>query len=445
MNTNKEKDLERYNVAKAGGEKYVGQEAFDLLAKEAFGLIHTKSDEGHIHALKDLTDDATHRLVTDVEKAEWNRKAQVHELEKTDLAQADTTLLATVQTPKDRDIAVIKTRVDEKDYEYSAYIYLTDKWVALNGMVDADKVILRSDITLAGNYTQVGNLTKGQTATAKFAVKGKSVAAALLEILSKREQPRITANPAVSGFALAGAKAVEVGTKLTAAQFSGAKLSAGSYTYGPATGITAQSYKVDRVCDPASLSKENVAQAAAGEDNNNATGFIIGDDTGYASNVVKSLKYKITINHNEGAQAVDNLGSPSNPVVKIQAGSKSQETASYTGFRKYFYGTTTDTVQLTSDIVRGITNSTAGYRAQTLTVQVPAGAARVIVACVATAKGVTKVINKTALNADITATFVKSTLAVEGAGGYKAVDYNVWVFQPASPFENAATLEVTLG
>ena len=441
----KEKDLERYNVARATGEKYVGQQAFDLLAKETFAAIHTKSNEGHIHALKDLTADATHRLVTDAEKAEWNRKAQVHELEKTDLAQADTVLLATVKTPKDRDIAVIKTTVDEKDYEYSAYIYLTDKWVALNGMVDADKVILRNDITLAGNYTQVGNLTKGQTATAKFAVKGKSVAAALLEILSKREQPRITANPAVSGFTLSGAKAVEVGTKITTAQFSGAKLSTGSYTYGPDTGIVAQSYKVDRVCDPAGLSKDNVAQAATGEDNNNATGFIIGDDTSYASNVVKSLKYKVTVNHNEGAQAVDNLGSPSNPPIKIQAGAKSQETAAYTGFRKYFYGTTTDKVALTSDIVRGLTNSTGAYRAQTLTVQVPAGAARVIVACIGTAKGVTKVINKSALNADVTSTFVKSTLAVEGAGGYKAVDYNVWVFVPASPFEKAATLEVTLG
>lgn len=441
----KEKDLERYNVARASGEKYVGQQAFNLLAKETFAAIHTKSNEGHIHALKDLTADADHRLVTDAEKAEWNRKAQVHELEKTDLAQADTALLATVKTPKDRDIAVIKTTVDEKDYEYSAYIYLTDKWVALNGMVDADKVILRSDITLAGNYTQVGNLTKGQTATKKFEVKGKSVAAALLEILSKREQPSITSNPAVSGFTLSGAKAVEVGTKITSAQFSGAKLSTGSYTYGPETGITAQTYKVDRICDPAGLSKDNVAQAAAGEDNNNATGFIIGDDPSHASNCVKSLKYKVTITHNAGAKAVDNLGSPSDPPIQIQAGSKSQETAAYTGFRKYFHGTTTDTVQLTSDIVRGLTNSTGAYRAQTLTLQVQKGAARVIVACIGTARGVTKVINKSALNADITETFKKSTLAVEGAGGYKAVDYNVWVFIPASPFENPATLEVTLG
>ena len=66
----------------------------------------------------------------------------------------------------------------------------------MTGKVDADKVILQKDITMAGNYTQVGNLTKEQTKTATFATKGKSVAEALTEIFSKRLQPTITSNPA---------------------------------------------------------------------------------------------------------------------------------------------------------------------------------------------------------------------------------------------------------
>ena len=57
----------------------------------------------------------------------------------------------------------------------------------------------------------------------------------------------------------------------------------------------------------------------------------------------------------------------------------------------------------------------------------------------------TKVINETAMNADVTSTFAKSTVNVEGAEGYTAVEYNVWVFEPAVPYENAATLQVTLG
>ena len=49
------------------------------------------------------------------------------------------------------------------------------------------------------------------------------------------------------------------------------------------------------------------------------------------------------------------------------------------------------------------------------------------------------------MTADFTATFAKSTVPVEGAEGYTAINYNVWVFEPAVPYENTATLVVTLG
>ena len=61
-----------------------------------------------------------------------------------------------------------------------------------------------------------------------------------------------------------------------------------------------------------------------------------------------------------------------------------------------------------------------------------------MIACDATKTGVTKVINQTAMNADVTATFTKSTVAVEGAEGYTAINYNVWCFEPAVPYENTA-------
>ena len=76
--------------------------------------------------------------------------------------------------------------------------------------------------------------------------------------------------------------------------------------------------------------------------------------------------------------------------------------------------------------------------------RIPAGATRVAIACITGKTGVTKVINETALNADVTDTFTKKTVAVEGANGYTAKDYNVWVFEPAIPYENAAVLKVTL-
>lgn len=54
--------------------------------------------------------------------------------------------------------------------EYSAYVYETDGgtysasgWKACDGNVDASKVILTSDITMAGNYASIGNFTKTQS------------------------------------------------------------------------------------------------------------------------------------------------------------------------------------------------------------------------------------------------------------------------------------------
>lgn len=373
----------------------------------------------------------------------------VFKAEKTDLTTADGDVIKKYFTDnaekvaKAGDIFLITTIIEKKTYEQSSYIYNGTNWEAITGNVDADKVILTEDFLGSGNWTQFGNYTKTQTGTIDMKNKGMSVQAWLKGAVSKEEQPRITANPAVSGFSLSGAKAVEVGTKVETATFGTAQLSAGSYTYGPATGIVAKTFKVDRVAQPTSFNKENVASAASGTDNNDGNGFIIGD--GSEANTVTSLKYKVTVTHGEGAVAITNWENPSKPEIKISAGNKIQETSAYTGFRKYFYGGTTDISEINSTYIRKLTNSTGVYRAQTLTLTVPAGSKRVVVACLATVKGVTKVINKSAMNADITSAFVKSTVNVEGANGYTAKEYNAFVFEPAVAFEQQAILEITLG
>lgn len=315
----------------------------------------------------------------------------------------------------------------------------------MTGAVDADKVILREDITLAGSYTQFGNLSKSQNGTATLNAQGKSVAAVLKEILSKRLQPTITAQPSISGFNLSGAKAVEAGTKLASASYTAATLSPGSYQYGPETGVTATHWKVERITDQATqqVASADAASLSGGSDNNGGPGFIIGDVGG--ENVVASLKYRATATHGAGVTAHDNLGGDSDPVVAIAAGTKTKETAAYTPFRNVFYGASTDKPELNSAAIRALTPTGKAYAAGTLTLNVPAGAQRVVIACLASKAGVKKIVNQTAMNADVTGTFTKSVVPVEGAGGYTAQDYNVWVFEPAVPYENPATLQVTLG
>ena len=160
---------------------------------------------------------------------------------------------------------------------------------------------------------------------------------------------------------------------------------------------------------------------------------------------MSSLKYRVTATHGAGVTAKDNLGAASSPAVAIAAGSKTKDTATYTPFRNVFYGAATSKPALDSAAIRALGKTGKAYAAGTLNINVPAGTQRVAIACIATAKGVTKVINETAMNADVTSTFVKSAVPVEGANGYAAKDYNVWVFEPAVAYGNAAVLKVTLG
>lgn len=375
----------------------------------------------------------------------------LYEGTKTDLEAADSTVIEAYFaehsdiTPKKGDVFVVTTIVDGTTYEQSAYRYDGADWAAMTGAVDASKVMLRDDIILAGNYTQVGNITKSANGTSTLPAKGKSVAAVLTDILSKRLQPSITAQPSISGFALTGAKAVEAGTSLANANYTAATLNPGTYQYGPETGVEATNWQVERITNLATdqVASQDAASLTAGSDNNGGSGFVIGDQGG--ENVVNSLKYKLTVTHGAGVTADDNLGDDSSPAVSITAGSKTKETSAYTPFRNVFYGASTSKPTLDSAAIRALTPTGKAYAAGTLTINVPAGAQRVVIACDATKTGVTKVINQTAMNADVTATFAKSTVPVEGAEGYTAINYNVWVFEPAVPYENTATLVVTLG
>lgn len=106
---------------------------------------------------------------------------------KEDLSASDDSVIAayfkahTDVAVKKGDVFVVTTTVGNSTYEKSAYFYDGKAWVAMTGSVDADKVILRDDITLAGGYTQVGNLTKSQkfqTETQVSTAISKAVAAA---------------------------------------------------------------------------------------------------------------------------------------------------------------------------------------------------------------------------------------------------------------------------
>ena len=418
-------------------------------------VLETKTTDDKTHitlanlkTFKNKYDEKVTGIVNGINDKIEKNTARVFASIKTDLNKADADVIkeyfvahSDIQ-PRKGDVFLITTTVEEKTYEHSAYTYGESKWEAVTGNVDAEKVILRDNITLAGNYTQVGNVTKGANETKTLDVKGKSFKDVMMSIFTAKLQPANPTQPAVTGFNLTGAKAVEAGTKVASTTFGNANLTAGSYQFGPATGVTAQAWKIDRVTNVPELNIK-VADANSGTDDNGGSGFIIGDQGG--DNVVSSLKYTVTATHNQGAIAHDNLGGNSDPIKRIEAGTKQATTSAYTCYRNCFYGATSDKPTVDSNYVRTLTKTNKAYTKGEITITVPVGSTRVAIACIGTAVGVTKVINTSALNANVTDTFKKQTVNVEGAEKYTAVPYNVWVFEPAEPYGQQAILKVTLG
>ena len=345
---------------------------------------------------------------------------------RTDASQSDTDAIAAAlggNVAVQGDIVVITTTIEGNTYEQSAFMYDGAQWAAMTGKVDADKVILQDDITMAGNYSQIGNLTKDQNGTATFATKGKSVAEALTEIFSKRLQPTITSNPAVT-LTFGQAKAYEVGT--TVSPTYSASLSAGSYTYGPATGITATSWEISDTAG-------NTADTASGS----FADVVVTDNTNY--------KITAKANYGAGAVAVDNLGATSSPEIKIAAGSATKTSGAITGYRNTFYGTVTEKAEVTSTIIRGLTKSNnALANGSSFTVTIPVGAVRVIFAYPATLQDVSSVKDVNGLNAEIKSAFTKSSVTVAGSGVDTGIAYKVYVTDFAEPVAKANSYTVKI-
>ena len=316
------------------------------------------------------------------------------------------------------DTAIVKRVISGDKISYTAYVY-DGEWKAMDGNYRADNVYFDDDIT----YTvAIGTLAK-PSGSAKFAAKGKNVEQVLSSLMAQEANPS-KSNPTVSFSAQGGFGTFEIGTKKNLTYT--AALSAGSYTYGPATGITAQTWEVS--CTGVTGTKSTA---------NGTFENVIAEAT------AKKITAKAT--YNEGAVPVTNLGNPY-PAGKIAAGTASKDSNELKGVRYMFWGPMTEAdMALNSANIRALAHKDAAGAKTLGTFGAGAGAKKVVVAVPAGRK-ITKVLMPSALNADVTALFVKqgSQSSVEGAEGYTAAAYDVYVYQPAS-IDAGETYSVTIG
>lgn len=303
------------------------------------------------------------------------------------------------------DTAIVKRVISGDKLSYTAYVYDTE-WKAMDGNYRADNVYFDDDIT----YTvAIGTLAK-PSGSAKFSAKGKNVEQVFSSLMAQEANPTAS-QPSVAFNSQSGGGTFEIGSKHNLAY--NAKLNAGGYTYGPATGITAASWTAS--CTGVTETKDTA--------------------TGTFEDVVATDTQKVvtvTASYNDGAIPVTNLGNPY-PAAQIKAGNKSATCCTLKGVRYMFYGVMTADTELDSAAIRGLSNKEAAAKKTLNTFTAGEGAVKVVVALPA-GYNVTKVTLPSAMGADATADFVKqsATVQVEGAEGYTAAAYNIWVFKPAS-------------
>lgn len=282
----------------------------------------------------------------------------------------------------------------------------------------AETVKFTTDLTITAN---VGVHTIDSSGSKTLATTGKSVKQVMDLLFSEEKNPTITQPYVNLSSSTMGAK--EVGTSIIPVYT--ASLNPGTYKYGPATGVTASSWIIT---DTNGGSKT--------ESSGSFEEFQVIDNTSY--------KITAVAQHTEGTIPLTNLGNEY-AAGKIQAGSKTKQVGTITGYRNSFYGTLEDKGELTSTVIRTLGKSNKALsNGSTFNITIPVGALRVVIAYPAILRNLTSVSDINGLGAEIVTSFTEIRVNVEGANRYQTIEYKVYYLDYANPNNANNTYKVTI-
>lgn len=284
--------------------------------------------------------------------------------------------------------------------------------------VNEDTFVFEKDLEVMytlGKYN--GTLASKKTIPAA----GKTFAAVWNDIFLKEENPKTT-QPSLT-VTSSNIKAYEAGTRVSIAYTS--TFSAGSYTYGPATGVTASNYKISFNGETLTTPSGTFAEVQVTD--------------------AMNLRIAGTFDHTAGAVPVTNIG---NEYAAGQINAATNKAAStpgtaLTGYRNMFFGTLTAKNELTSSVIRGLPVKQQVANVANKEIAIPVGALRVVFA-VPSSKTITSITDTNGLGAQIFSSFTQINVNVEGAEGYEAKEYNVYYMDYATPNDKANSYKVTV-
>lgn len=316
------------------------------------------------------------------------------------------------------DTAIVKRLIASDKYSYTAYVYNGTTWAAMDGNYNAKNVYFDADLTLTEPF---GRYKPDSSGSIKVLSTGQSVYGLIDDAFSQEKNPSAT-QPSASVKISSGSGTFEIGTKKNLTY--SASLNPGRYSYGPTpTGVSATSYTA--TCD----------------------GKILTGATGTFEDIVADgAKWiDISIVHSAGSIPKTNKGKEY-AAAQIKTGTKTATSKEeLVGVRYMFWGPMTTDGVIDSAAVRALAHNKATSTGNLTQFGPGTGAKKVLVA-VPSDRKITKVLLASSMNADITSQFVKqsATVPVEGAEGYTAAAYNIYVYKPAS-IDAGEKYDITIG
>ena len=301
--------------------------------------------------------------------------------------------------------------------------------------VNASTVDTTQTITVT---TPVGNYTKGQT------IPVSDIQSILMNMLSTDSWPTIT-NPSVSTPFTPTSGGYEVGTKVTPTYNS--NFSAGSYGQTAAddqvaTGITPIVWTA--TCTGQAPQTDGTAEQPTSSTNFNGTfnEITVVDDTNVVVGV--SATYTAATAGPKTYLGNSELDGVTSDQKKIQAGTASRNANAITGYRKMFYGRTTNAEALDKTEIRALTGEKAAKK-QLPEIAAQVGDRQVLVAYPSTLTTSDPTFEYFTLSWGPFEGFVKSTIQVDGVvPDQNATEYTVWSYTAAAPLDAVTRFRITI-
>lgn len=294
------------------------------------------------------------------------------------------------------DIGIVREKLADGKFQYTAYVHTGEGWAAMDGNYDAENVYFQTDLIITA---PIGVQTIPSSGSKTLPTTGKNIKQVFDLFGAEEKNPTITQPSATLASSNIGAK--EVGTNVAVAYAF--NTNAGKYSYGPETGVTFS----------------NFTATFNGEEKSGQTGTFTSVQVTDATN----LTITGTCDSSEGAIPKTNLGN-SYASGKIAAKSYSPSKGTLTGYRGWFYGyyngtrALGDATAITSDQLRAFGVKTAfpatmdTNQMQQMFFAAPKGKVKSI--------SIANAVNGAPL------TVKTSAVNVEGANKYAAIEYDLF-------------------